>query len=103
MFNINKGQAFEIKASNYLNQEGYLISQNYIRYNNGIWSMNYFRNIKHRNDDFKYNGNTPLPNRRSLHQEDSLIYGKYFVFTGNSYELLGNYIEKCKVCGYPSL
>lgn len=54
-------------------------SYQYPRYNCGIWSLNYFRDISHRNDDFNYNTKVPLLNRREPYQEDSLIYGKYFV------------------------
>lgn len=50
------------------------------RFNNGIWSFNYFRDIKNTTDEFNYNDNVPLLNKRKLLQEDSLLYGKYFVF-----------------------
>lgn len=62
-----------------------------IRYNCGIWSMNYFRDISHRTDIFDYNENVPLSNSRNLHQEDSLIYGKYFIirfiFTNRNFKI----------------
>lgn len=67
----------------------------YIRYNCGIWSMNYFRDIKNKYDVFNYkaakNGITgdathfPDTNlhaytqRQNYTQESSLLYGKYFV------------------------
>lgn len=56
----------------------------YPRYNNGEWSLNYFRDIKQANNDaYNYINNTPLENRgtKAIYaQEDSLIYGKYIVF-----------------------
>lgn len=51
----------------------------YPRYNCGIWSLNYFRDVKNRTDNFNYNEKVPLPNARALYQEDSLLYGKYFI------------------------
>ena len=67
----------------------------YPRYDNGVWSMNYFRNIRKLNDIFNYLANknkitggeghsattdlTPKQQRDFLTQENSLIYGKYFV------------------------
>lgn len=58
--------------------------QMYPRYNCGIWSLNSFRDIKNANDSYKYNERTPgiiHPRQISYKysQEDSLIYGKYFV------------------------
>lgn len=73
-------------------------SWQYIRDNCGIWSMNYFRDVKQlsdKNDLFDYKdpdnhiiGNpgdsettdlTPKTPRLNLTQESSLIYGKYFI------------------------
>jgi hypothetical protein len=70
-------------------------SWQYIRYNCGVWSMNYFRDIMNNKDVFYYKhpsnkitgevGHstttdlTPKKPRLSLTQENSLIYGKYFV------------------------
>lgn len=67
-------------------------SYKYPRYNQGYWSLNYFRNINNANNSFKYLGN-PIgtnptytdsrdvpgvtPEYRS--DENSLIEGKYFV------------------------
>lgn len=51
----------------------------YPRFDSGIWSLNYFRDVKNRKDLFNYNENVPLSNKRELYQEDSLLYGKYFV------------------------
>lgn len=73
----------------------------YIQYNCGVWSMNYFRDIKNsipfnvNADIFEYTdgdnnigGNpgdsettdlSPYINREYLTQENSLLYGKYFV------------------------
>lgn len=42
----------------------------YPRYNCGVWSLNYFRDIRNDNDLFKYGGYS---------DNKSLIYGKYFV------------------------
>jgi len=58
--------------------------QMYPRYNCGIWSLNSFRDIKNSNDSYKYNERTPgIIHPRQIgykySQEDSLIYGKYFV------------------------
>lgn len=71
-------------------------SWQYIRHNCGVWSMNYFRDIKQLTTDLcdyknpinKIIGNpgdsettdlTPQTNRKFYTQESSLIYGKYFV------------------------
>ena len=73
-------------------------SWQYIQYNCGVWSMNYFRDVKQlalKSDLFDYKdpknhiiGNTgdsettdltPQTNRKFYTQESSLIYGKYFV------------------------
>ena len=43
------------------------------RYNCGIWSFNYFKNIKNTSDIFNYNTRVTSPDNNSL------IYGKYFV------------------------
>ena len=67
----------------------------YPQYNCGVWSMNYFRDIKNISDIFDYKNPTNeiigqeghetsvnlTPNivRQNLTQENSLLYGKYFV------------------------
>jgi len=67
----------------------------YPRYNCGVWSLNYFRNIRNKNDIFNYTAaknqitggighsqTTDLrefTQRRTYTQENSLIYGKYIV------------------------
>lgn len=43
------------------------------RFNNGIWSLNYFRNINDNNID------RSTDTKLNYHTEDSLLYGKYFV------------------------
>lgn len=75
-------------ASSILNPNSYM----YPRYNQGYWSMNYFRNIENANNLFKYLGDPVgtnptytdsrdvagvTPEYRS--DENSLIEGKYFV------------------------
>lgn len=50
-------------------------SYKYPRYNCGIWSLNYFRDIRNTDDIFNY-GNIK---NNSLGVDNSLIYGKYFV------------------------
>ena len=42
----------------------------YPRYNQGIWSMNYFRNI----------ATNPNNTQNTYHVDEQLLYGKYFVF-----------------------
>lgn len=62
------------------------------KFDKGTWNFNYFRNILHQDDDFKYynaNGYGPEPNgykqignvkARSLKSDyNSLIYGRYFI------------------------
>lgn len=67
----------------------------YPQYNCGVWSMNYFRDIKNIEDIFDYKNPdneiigetghettvdlTPKVTRQNLTQENSLLYGKYFV------------------------
>lgn len=57
----------------------------YPTYNCGIWSFNYFRDVKNNTDifDYKNAGNnlnlTGYANRNHYTQDSSLIYGKYFV------------------------
>lgn len=69
----------EIKASK---------SWQYPRFNCGVWSLNYFRDIKNIEDIFDYGTHlegsdiadlTPYLRRENLTQDSSLIYGKYFV------------------------
>ena len=82
-------------------------SWQYIRYNCGIWSMNYFRDAKKYKDEFNYknenNGIYGNPNdivgtnikdfsqRQYYTNESSLLYGKYFVvrfiFTNKNFKL----------------
>lgn len=47
-------------------------SYQYPRYNCGIWSLNYFRDVRNVNDIFNYGSH-------NVTQDKSLIYGKYFV------------------------
>lgn len=63
-------------------------SYKYPRFNQGYWSLNYFRNILNANNRFKYLGDTKNPNpkyddgRKGAEyrsDENSLIEGKYFV------------------------
>lgn len=70
-------------------------SYKYPRYNCGVWSINYFRDIQNRDDLFHYTASrnqitggvghskttdlTPYPQRRLYTQESNLIYGKYIV------------------------
>lgn len=70
-------------------------SWQYTQYNCGVWSMNYFRDILNTGDIFHYKASknkitggsghsettnlTPKTQRENLTQENSLIYGKYFV------------------------
>lgn len=67
----------------------------YPQYNCGVWSMNYFRDVKNIEDVFDYKNPdneiigeqghettvdlTPKVTRQNLTQENSLLYGKYFV------------------------
>lgn len=67
----------------------------YPQYNCGVWSMNYFRDVKNIEDIFNYKNPdnkiigetghettvdiTPKITRLNLTQESSLLYGKYFV------------------------
>lgn len=55
--------------------------QLYPRYNCGIWSLNAFRDIKNNDDTYHYEdrGARPRSIGYKYAQEDSLIYGKYFV------------------------
>lgn len=53
-----------------LNQDNNIIKP---RFNKGIWSLNYFRNIN--DNDIDRTNNVKL----KYHIEDSLLYGKYFV------------------------
>lgn len=57
----------------------YLKAQTYPRYNNGVWTMNYFKDVKNNDDVFDHGTATPLLNRKYA-VDSSLIYGKYFVF-----------------------
>lgn len=72
------------KLGNWQNQND-PTSWQYPVYNKGIWRMNYFRDVKNLDDVFKYkspNNQIDLierPQRLNLTQENSLIYGKYFV------------------------
>ena len=60
-------------------------SYQYPRFNCGVWSLNYFRDIKNVEDIFNYKSKfddgylDPKSSRLNLTQESSLIYGKYFV------------------------
>lgn len=47
-------------------------SYKYPRYNCGIWSLNFFRDVRNNNDIFNYGAH-------HVTQDKSLIYGKYFV------------------------
>ena len=51
------------------------------RYNQGYWSLNYFRNILNANNKFKYlnNYDDGRQNSSLRSDENSLIEGKYFV------------------------
>lgn len=57
----------------------------YPRYNCGVWSLNYFRDVKNIEDIFKYKDAIPPTqqeeayNRGLVNSDRSLIYGKYFV------------------------
>lgn len=67
----------------------------YPQYNCGVWSMNYFRDVRNIEDVFDYKNTaneiigeeghetsvdlTPKITRQNLTQENSLLYGKYFV------------------------
>ena len=68
-------------------------SYKYPRYNCGIWSLNYFRDVRNIEDIFNYKnslpssddeiaynaGVTPMYKRGLVESDKSLIYGKYFV------------------------
>lgn len=60
----------------------------YPRYNQGFWTLNYFRNVLNTNDEFKYLNNYNDGRKSSTYRSDnnSLIEGKYFVtrFTFNA-------------------
>lgn len=47
-------------------------SYKYPRYNCGVWTLNYFRDIRNDNDLYNYGGHGVI-------EDKSLIYGKYFV------------------------
>ena len=63
----------------------------YPRNNKGIWTWNYFRDVKNISDEFLYRNEpsltdiqnpfdiTPYEQRKKLNHDSSLIYGKYFV------------------------
>lgn len=88
----NAGNALDAaEASALSNPNSYM----YPKYNCGVWSMNYFRDIRTKNDIFNYTAaknkitggvghsqTTDLrefSQRRTYTQENSLIYGKYIV------------------------
>jgi hypothetical protein len=48
------------------------------RFNKGIWSLNYFRDIKNNNVDRNKESENCVVELK-YHTEDSLVYGKYFV------------------------
>lgn len=60
-------------------------SYEYPRYNCGVWSLNYFRDVENVEDIFKYKDAIPptqqeeLYDRGLVNSDKSLIYGKYFV------------------------
>ena len=63
-------------------------SYKYPRFNQGYWSLNYFRNVLNANNRFKYLGDTKNPKPKYddgregaeyRSDENSLIEGKYFV------------------------
>ena len=69
-------------ANNYnIAQDG---SYKYPRYNCGVWTLNYFRDIRTNNDYFHYE-------TAGVTKDKSLIYGKYFVvrfiFKGKNFKL----------------
>ncbi len=53
------------------------------KYDNGVWSANYFRNILHADNIYQYDHNNLQPIRDLNSDNNSLVYGKYFIITFN--------------------
>ena len=53
------------------------------KYDNGIWTANYFRNIRNANNVYQYNYSELQPTRDLNSDSNSLVYGKYFIITFN--------------------
>ena len=77
----NNGQIYEQNTEAIASNGSY----EYPRYNCGVWSLNYFRDVKNIEDIFNYKNASPpttqeeANNTGLVNSDRSLIYGKYFV------------------------
>lgn len=77
----SNGEIYEQNTQPINNPNSYI----YPRYNCGVWSLNYFRDVRNIEDIFKYKNAIPPTqqeeayNRGLVNSDRSLIYGKYFV------------------------